>query len=176
MPPMYTLEQAVAAFWSKVDRLSPEECWMWTASRTASGGYGQVCWKRRPQRAHRISWELTHGPIPDGLLVLHHCDNPPCVNPAHLWLGTDADNIQDCVRKGRKNPATGDRSGSRRHPERVPRGSGSGMSKLTEADIPAIIAARVDGESIRSIATRLGVTKTTIGSVLSGKSWRHCPR
>lgn len=94
-----------ARFWAKVDR-SGDGCWLWTAS-TDQGGYGQFQIGRRPFKAHRISWELANGPVPAGLWVLHSCDNPPCVNPAHLRPGTPADNMADQLERNRR-PATYD--------------------------------------------------------------------
>lgn len=95
-------------FWSKVDRSG--ECWEWTAGLNQAG-YGQFSmWPDRPERAHRFSWVLHNGPIPDDLCVLHACDNRKCVNPAHLFLGTRGDNIRDCFAKGRGNPVPGARS------------------------------------------------------------------
>lgn len=85
-------------FWNKVDRSG--DCWTWQGSRDRKG-YGRVSVNQRPVLAHRFSWTLSHGPIPDGLCVLHKCDNPPCVNPEHLFLGTIADNNRDMVAKGR---------------------------------------------------------------------------
>lgn len=90
-------------FWAKVDK--GDGCWEWTGGR-ANRGYGHVEPVRGQNRsAHRVSWELTNGPIPDGLWVLHRCDNPPCVRPSHLFLGTHADNMRDMEAKGRgKHP------------------------------------------------------------------------
>jgi len=83
--------------WSKVTKT--ETCWTWTGARNRKG-YGEIGAKGRVQKAHRIAWELTYGPIPEGLDVLHHCDNPPCCRPDHLFLGTDADNMADMMAKG----------------------------------------------------------------------------
>lgn len=93
-------------FWSKVDKSGgPAACWPWTASVDPKG-YGQFAYAdgtRRSGRAHRVAWILANGPISAGMSVCHSCDNPPCCNPAHLWLGTNADNVADRVRKGRSS-------------------------------------------------------------------------
>lgn len=86
-------------FWSKVNRT--EGCWLWAGSKRSEMGYGSFVVRGRSFAAHRVSWELTHGPIPPGLKVLHKCDVPACVNPDHLFLGTDKDNHQDKAAKGR---------------------------------------------------------------------------
>ncbi len=92
-------------FWSHVDRGSEDECWCWTGA-TMGKGYGVL--KRPGERlnisAHRAAFELTRGTISDGLHVLHHCDNPPCCNPKHLFLGTNGDNVADMIAKGRHRP------------------------------------------------------------------------
>lgn len=85
-------------FWGRA--LIGDGCWEWQGSRMG-GAYGRVHVQRRGRYAHRVAWELTNGPIPDGLVVCHHCDNPPCVRPDHLFLGTVQDNTDDKMRKGR---------------------------------------------------------------------------
>lgn len=93
-------------FWPKVDKSGGQDgCWEWKGctDNTRNGGYGMFTMDYRSHRAHRIAYELTHGPIPDGLVACHHCDNPRCCNPSHLFIGTVADNNADRERKGRSN-------------------------------------------------------------------------
>lgn len=106
-----TAIRSAEEFWSLVDRRDPfneSVCWEWQGSR-ANGycavPYGQVGWPGYPQGAHRVAWILTYGPIPPGRHVLHWCDNPPCVRPAHLWLGTHRMNMQHAALMGRKHGA-----------------------------------------------------------------------
>lgn len=120
-------------FWSHADKNGPTlrvdlgPCWVWLRHKKANG-YGQTS-APGTRYAHRRAWELANGPIPIGLWVLHRCDNPPCVNPQHLFLGNRADNVRDMVSKGRhgfhrhpESAANGDRNGARIHPERLSRG------------------------------------------------------
>lgn len=107
--PRKTIEER---FWERVDKRGPDECWPWTGYDNGYG-YGvlttQVLNSRRKVGAHRFSYELHNGPIPDGLDILHKCDNPPCCNPAHLFAGTHMDNMTDMYSKGRRKPAKGER-------------------------------------------------------------------
>lgn len=91
-------------FWSKVSMAGPDECWEWMGSRN-TGGYGWFKVGDRATGSHRVAFELTSGPIPDGLLIRHRCDNPPCCNPAHMELGTPADNAADRTERGRHHLA-----------------------------------------------------------------------
>lgn len=88
--------------------VNPNGCWDWKLFRIWSG-YGQLRYKKRTWLAHRLAWTLAHGRIPKGLCVCHSCDNPGCVNPAHLWLGTRSENVRDMYRKQRRQPRTGRR-------------------------------------------------------------------
>lgn len=99
--PPPTEEDLIAAFWARTDRSG--ECWVWTGQTIGKPGFAYGIVTRQQQRtlAHRMAYELTHGPIPEGLFVCHHCDNPPCIRPDHLFLGTHADNMRDMAAKGR---------------------------------------------------------------------------
>lgn len=166
--PRLLSEAVIRRFWSKV-RIG-DGCWEWT-STTIPSGYGQfwVCGRNYP--AHRLSYEQRFGPIPAGLFACHHCDNPRCVRPSHLFAGTVADNSADMVAKGRA--ATGHRNAAFKHPERKPRGETHGSSVITNAIVLAIREARRSGERLRSIALRLGVSETTVSRVATGRSWSH---
>lgn len=148
-------------FWEKVDRRRISECWPWTAKASHKYGYGMIATdaQRGPIYAHRLSYELHYGPIPDGLHVLHSCDNPPCVNPTHLFLGTHVDNMEDCARKGRALSPSGEAHRS---------------AKLTEDRVLAIRAASTGrrGEQVE-LAHRYGVTRMTICQILKRQTWKH---
>lgn len=161
------------SFWGRVDRTAEDDCWVWRGWRSPTG-YGYLKWGNKQQRAHRIAWSLTNGPIPDGMLVCHHCDTPSCCNPKHLFIGSAADNNADKARKGRA--LSGNRHPSRTTPERHARGERSGASRLTEPQVIDVLRKAALGHSHRSIAQELGVSTPTISSIVAGKAWRHVSR
>lgn len=169
----------------------PEACWEWRASRDFDG-YGQVsigsrtAGTRSSTKAHRVMYELFVGQVPDGFMVCHRCDNPPCCNPAHLFAAPPAENSADMIRKkrslqGDRNPARvnpgnlrrGDDHPFRQHPELAARGERASQSKLTEALVRDLRARAQAGESHSSIARELGVTHTTVGRIVRRQSWAH---
>ncbi len=165
------------------------ECLEWTGTRNPHG-YGRFSRRGRQELAHRVAYELAVGPIPDGLQVLHRCDNPPCVNPTHLWLGTPADNAHDRDTKGRRRTgiSCGLRNGTYTHPERRPRGDRNGRRTkpesilrgdaapwaiLTEATVRQIRVALQAGQTHRSLGAEYGVTRSAITRLARALSWRH---
>jgi len=130
------------------------DCVEWKAGKTA-GGYGW--W--RGKYAHRIAFEAFVGPIPEGQCVCHHCDNPSCINPMHLFLGTKADNNRDMFAKGRGRPG-------------MVAGERHGRSKLSYKDVAEIRARRHSGETLVAIARDFGVTHQAIHGVVTGRTWR----
>lgn len=164
--------EALARFWSKVNRGAADACWPWIACRDRKG-YGRVSFGGRMFFAHRLIWILVRGAIPTGVCVLHYCDNPPCCNPDHLFLGTNADNIADRTAKGRS--AAGERNGLSVHPECVPRirGERNGSAKLTEAIVRIIRAKRIEGHTQTELAATYGVAQSAISRIDHGVCWKH---
>ena len=132
-----------------------EGCWEWTGCIDKTLGYGNGMYNGRAMKAHRLSWTMFHGSVPSGLSVLHHCDNRRCVNPTHLWLGTQKDNQQDAVRKNRSA-----------------RGERNGMSILSADDVRSIRSAYTGkrGELTR-FARRYGVSAQAIAFAVKGRNW-----
>lgn len=164
-------------FWAKVNKIGPTPdpfvygdlgpCWLWTAA--TDKGYGQMTrrigGRQRNFAAHRIAWELEHGPIGDGLWVLHRCDNPGCVRASHMFLGDQHDNMQDMISKGR--------GGHRTHPESRPRGEQNPQSKLTETIVRLARQRVAAGETMAALAREYGVSPTTMQHAVKGRNWKH---
>jgi len=143
-------------FWNKVKKT--DGCWLWTGRIGGRYGYGTF-WdndRKRNVPAHRVSFELSIGPIPKGLFVCHKCDNGVCVNPNHLFLGTPKDNTADMLRK-----------------EREARGTRNGAAKLKPENIPVIRELRRQGTSLDSIAERFGMSRERIRDIVRGITWKH---
>jgi hypothetical protein len=159
-----------ARFWSKVKTVA-NGCQEWQAA-TDRDGYGLVRWQGKMQPAHRVAWQLTHGPIPDGLKVCHHCDNPSCICAAHLFLGTPADNSADMVTKGRA--AVGTRNGHHTMPNRTPRGETNGRAKLTaQAVIDMRMRYATGGISQDALGEEYGVAQTLVSLIVRRRIWAH---
>jgi len=148
-----------ARFDSKYTPVTETGCWLWEGAPNPFG-YGELHVHGHTEFAHRVSWTLHRGEIPDGLCVLHKCDTPACVNPDHLFLGTRTDNMIDKVKKGRQ------RGGGLR-------GSMVVGAKLTEADAETIKAWPKKHGSGTMLARKFGVNKALIGRIRHGKSWAH---
>lgn len=147
-------------FWSKMVILGADDCWVWQRARDPKG-YGRYGVGKKMCFAHRHAYALTFGPIPEGLCCLHKCDNPPCCNPSHLFLGTQADNMRDMFAKNRHPPVQGER-----HPR----------AKLTDANVVEIRRLYATGLYIQQeLADKYGVHCSIIGFIVNRKIWKHVP-
>jgi hypothetical protein len=171
--PIELSEADRARFLAKVARRQPSECWLYTGSKFRDG-YGQFSAKvhnvKRNLRSNKVAYYIANGPIPDGMDVCHSCDNRPCCNPGHLWLGTHKQNNDDKVAKRRQ--ASGEALGSRIK-ERCLRGTAVPHSKLDPKKVREIRSRVGDGEQVAAVARKFGVTPPAIWSLLRGKSWSH---
>ena len=146
-------------FWKYVDKSS--DCWVWTAGLTGNG-YGSFNMKSKTRRAHRVAYELEHGPIPELMYVCHTCDTRLCVRPSHLFLGTQKENREDASVKGK---LVGRLVGTSMN-----KGKANGRAKLTEENVLAILK---DTRTQIDIAKDYNVSKATIGMIKTGKRWKH---
>lgn len=153
--PHYHDRTLAEKFWPKVDKSGPNGCWIWTGALFSDTGRGEFGINGIVHLAHRVSWELTYGPIPESdaskygtLYVLHKCDNPPCVNPDHLFLGTGKENIHDMIHKGR-----------------------SGNSNLKPDDVRDIRRRLAEGQGRAEIASYYNVNRLIVDNIAAGRTW-----
>jgi len=164
-------ESVIDRFWSKINCKGDDDCWNWQGGKH-SFGYGVLGRGRRGEglvRANRLAWELTYGPIPDGMCVLHKCDNPSCVNPKHLFLGTRADNNLDAKQKGRTQPPP------------IKRGSNNCRAKLTEVQVAELRARYMAGlppkrkgrrAFTEQLAAEFGIDRSQVNNIVARRQWR----
>lgn len=141
-------------FWSRIEYDPFGGCWLWSGAMSKKPGYGTLNVEGKTVGAHRFSWFIFQGPLNDNDFVLHRCDIRACVNPAHLFLGTQKDNIADMVAK-----------------DRHARGERNAQAKLAARDIPEIRALREKGWTQLKIAERFGVSQVKISQILRGRAW-----
>lgn len=162
----YTKKDPKILFWRHVQKT--EKCWLWTGNGSGPKGvYGGFNNRGKKIKAHRFSWEMHYGSIPAGLNVLHSCDTPRCVNPAHLFLGTMKDNTQDMVQKGRHYTVT--------KPEFILRGSQIGQARFSEKQVFQLRRLRLKGVSYHRMAKWVGMNRSTLRRAVNGESWAHVP-
>jgi hypothetical protein len=157
----YPRRSVAERLWPKVNKDGPipehrpelGPCWVWTGS-TVGSGYGQIEHQHRHWRVHRLVYVLTHGPIPDGLDVLHSCDNPPCCNPAHLRVGSKPQNMREASSRGR-----------------ISRGTGRWNARLSPESVRAIRVAASQGMTHVAIGQRFGVSRAAVGHIVNRKRW-----
>lgn len=149
-------------FWSKVQKGAADECWLWLASTNhadSNRSYGEFWVNGRRVKAHRFAWELAHGrSIPKGLLACHSCDNPRCVNPDHIFIGTHSDNLRDAVQKGR---------------HQSPRGESHPLAVLTVNEVVEMRRLRGEGASAKCLANRYGISVQSVRRIIRGDWWKE---
>lgn len=156
-------------FWKKVNKGTDNECWVWNA-RKNHDGYGEFWYNNHTVKAHRMSWLLHNGLIPDDKCILHRCDNPPCVNPKHLWIGSLKDNTRDMISKSRQNFV-----GDFRHlPRNDYHGEDRSNAKLNDEKVMLMRRLhKKSGLSTRKLAKMFSIGKSVAWSVIAQSRWKH---
>lgn len=176
--------QQIEHFWERVEKSNENQCWPWNGA-TNHKGYGRLLVYTEGVAhyllAHRLAFYLSTGTVREGLFICHHCDNPPCCNPSHLFSGSLSDNAMDMVNKGRhglhlhpERAARGLRHSSQTHPEKVVRGESAPWAKLSESTVLEIRKEYNEGRISQSaLARRYEVSQALISCVVTRKSWSH---
>lgn len=146
--------------WSKIDKRGIDECWPWTGATQFGYGYIWIVQQKIHAKAHRVVYAYTHGDFDSSLCVCHHCDNPPCCNPSHLFLGTRAENNRDRDNKGR-------------YPDR--RGEKNGHTKLTRLQVDEIRHLVSCGQTQLSVANQYGIKQPQVSRIVLRKLWKEQP-
>lgn len=188
-PPQIKFNQGnLKRFWGKVNKSEDDGgCWEWIGHKD-KGGYGKCNFNDKGFRAHRASYIIAYGNIPEGKLICHKCDRPSCIRPDHLFLGTNLENIADRNSKGRQSKGEkhaaimrsrdlrGDKNPARIHPELMPRGEKSGTAKLTELKVIEIRKRyAAGGTTQKKLGAEYNVHFTLIGYIVNRKVWAHVP-
>ena len=170
----------IQRFWSRATILGPDDCWLWKRS-TYGGGYGHFWYGKKAWSSNRVAYFISRGVDPGPLLVLHSCDVRRCVNPAHLSLGDDMENVAQMFARGRANNPSGDASSARLHPEALRRGASHPKAKLTDAEVLMIRALyspgkkgnKLEANGSRGLAVKFSVEHQTILAIVNRKTWKH---
>lgn len=168
MPKKQSFDQFVEKFWKRCRTEDVDACWKWTGAHDPrkGKGYGHVRFNRKVERTHRIAWILTHGSIPKNLHVCHRCDNPPCCNPRHLFLGTNLDNVNDKLSKGRQSFLKGELNGEAILTK-------DQVKEIRSIYIKRVGRQRVNGPTQTHLAHQYGVSRQTISALITGVTWEE---
>lgn len=174
------MNQGLEVRFSKfVGAITTNGCMPWIGHKTKYG-YGSFWFKGKPNHAHRVAYIIYFGEIPKGMLVRHKCDNPTCVNPQHLEVGTPLDNMRDCIERGRRakgprlgNWAYGERNGTHLYPERVARGENAPQAKLTKEQAIEVRRLRGLGIKLKEISARFSISEAAVSLICSNKVHKY---